>query len=274
MKTAFSILPTRFEDGRHTAIEKGLQAIGYEMVRDPDPRPRHADDVLVSWTRHRGHKEAKCRRFEQAGCRVIIAEEPHLKGIPPGLSERLYCLCLHDHQVGPWYVGGPERWDSFGLEIKPWRGESRADDLVLVREQRGIGSERMRSPDGWHEDAMRRLRKHTGRPIQLRPHPKKEKQAGRRIVPLAEHRDRCHALVTWHSHDGTQALLEGIPVLSEAPHSFFAACAAHSLADIEAPRRPERLDMFRRLAWAHWTKKEMAAGRPFDLMLNRMSEAA
>ena len=47
MPTAFSILPDRFEDGRHLALEEGLQAVGFDLVRGYGD-PAGPDDVLIS----------------------------------------------------------------------------------------------------------------------------------------------------------------------------------------------------------------------------------
>ena len=260
---AYSLLPDRFEDGRNRALEHGLQAVGFEVIGgygNPEP-----GDVLITWTRHHGGKEQQCERFEARGGRVIVAEEPHLKGIPPGLGARLYSLMWHDHQVGPWYVGGPERWASFGIELKPWR----YGNEVVVREQRGIGSARMRSPDAWHHTVMHLLRNITQRPVRLRRHPKILAREGAPAVSLAEDLRDARCLVTWASSDGTEALVLGVPVVACAPDFLAAGTVGRHLLDIEsAPSStPERQRAFERLAWSQWTLEEIRSGLAFDYLM-------
>ena len=103
MPTAFSILPDRFADGRHTAIEAGLKACGYKIARGAEPGG--ADDVLVTWTVHRGHKDRAARKFEAAGGRVIVCEEAYFRRIN---GAPYFALALHDHNgAGGWPAGGP-----------------------------------------------------------------------------------------------------------------------------------------------------------------------
>ena len=265
MPTAYSILPDRFPDDRDGAIEEGLRRIGYRVVKGAGP-PRDERDVLLTWTVHHGHKESAARAFEAAGGRVVVCEEGHLKGRVRG--EKLFTVVLHDHNgAGPWTVGGPERWAGFGIELRPWRIRGLH---VIVREQRSIGSAKMASPRDWHDDAERRLRAVTCRPVLLRYHPK-----SRRFPDMAANQRtleamlrNCHALVTWAASDGTMALISGVPVFALAPHFFVQTACNRDLYDIESPGMPDRLPAFERLAWAQWSLKEIRSGETFEVLLN------
>ena len=195
MPIAYSILPDRFADDRHGTIERGLEAAGWRVKRGPG-MPRGPEDLLVTWTVHRGHKERAARAFEAAGGRVLVCEEAYFREVN---GERHFALALCDHNgAGRWPVGGPERWESFGIALEPWRRQGRH---VLVREQRGIGSAKMMSPPLWHDDATRRLQALTGRPIVFRAHPKSRmypETAATQPTLEAALRD-CHAVVTWAS---------------------------------------------------------------------------
>lgn len=263
MPTAFSILPDRFEDGRHLALEEGLQALGFRLVRGYGD-PAGPDDVLISWTRHRGGKDQQCTRFECAGGRVLIAEEPHIKGVPPGLPERLYSLMWHDHQIGPWEDGGPARWASFGIELQPWRTGGRE---IVVREQRGIGSPLMGSPPAWHQTALSLLKRHAELPARVRPHPKIVKRAGGTPPSLARDLADAACLVTWASSDGVGALILGVPVIACAPHFLAAGACGRHLTQVNEPPRPDRLPVLERLAWSQWTASELRSGEAFESLL-------
>ncbi len=263
MATAFSLLPARFADGRHETIERGLAAAGWRVARGYGD-PRSARDVLVTWTRHRGLKEERARAFEAAGGRVLVCEEAYIRTLR---GEKHFALALHDHNgAGEWHPRGPERWDSFGIELKPWRKEGRH---ILLREQRGIGSPIMASPPLWHDGAAQRLKDVTTRPVVFRAHPRSRlyPDLARSQPPLAEALQGAHAVVTWASAIAVQALIAGVPVFREAPCHVLAGACNRDLARIETPRLPDRRPAFERLAWAQWSIPEIAAGLPFRHLL-------
>ena len=280
LQTAYSVLPDRFEDGRHTAIEQGLAAAGYRVVRSDrcdrrDNKPAagvRPDDVLVTWTVHRGVKENRARAFEEVGGRVIVAEEAYIRHVP-GIADQFFALSLHDHNgAGSFHDGGHSRWDSWGLKLKPWRTSG---THIVVREQRGIGSTLMASPPNWHNDTANRLRAITKRPVVTRTHPKTLKRKGAYTPPESVLAD-AWCVVTWASALGVKALMEGIPVIALAPHWIAAGAtgatgaAGRSLSEIEQPPMPDRLPVFRRLAWAQWSMKEIADGTAFVHLLQEV----
>ncbi len=263
MPTAYSILPDRFADDRHGAIEEGLRRTGYRVVKGPGPA-KDERDVLLTWTVHKGYKENTARAFEAQGGRVVVCEEAHLKGLVRG--EKLFTVVLHDHNGGgPWPIGGPERWASFDIELVPWRERG---EHIVVREQRGIGSRKIGSPPNWHQDTAARLRQMTSRPVVIRRHPKIVAREGLEQIPLKKALHDCHALVTWASSDGTLALIEGVPVFALAPNFFVESACDRDLANIESPAMPDRLPAFERLAWAQWSLNEIRSGETFEVLLN------
>lgn len=268
MPTAYSILPTRFDDGRHIAIEQGLKAAGFTVVHG-DGAPRSPDDVLITWTVHKGAKEAAARRFEASGGprggggRVIVAEEAYIRHVP-GVAEQFFALSLHDHNgAGSFHVGNGERWDGWNIPLKPWRTSG---EHIVVREQRGIGSTLMASPPNWHLDAVRRLRDLTQRKVVVRTHPKTLKRKGR-YTPPESVLAGAWCVVTWASALGVKALLEGIPVIACAPHWICEGAAGRTLEQVNDPPMPERLPAFRRLAWAQWSMAEIRSGEAFKHLL-------
>ncbi len=268
-KTAYSILTDRFADGRHRAIEAGLEACGYRLERG-EGSPGGADDLLVTWTVQRGHKEAAARRFEAAGGRVIVCEEAYFRRVG---GDKHFALALHDHNgAGSWPAGGPERWQAFGIEPKPWRPPSprrRGTGHILVREPRGSGSERLASPPGGHLAMAERLKALTDRPVVIRWHPKSRAapEKARAQPPLDEALEGCWAVVTWASAIAGQALVAGVPVFVEAPRHVLDGAVNRGVAAIDAPACPDRLPAFRRLAWAQWSMTEIENGRAFERLL-------
>lgn len=239
---------------RPDAFRHGLQANGYELVdelRHPEP-----DDVLVTWNRS-GWRNSEAKRFEAGGARVVVVENGYL-----GRSwrdDKWFALALgHHNGAGMWPDGGPQRWDSYGVELEPWRSGG-TDTLVL--EQRGIGEPGIASPYGWADTVAPMVR---GR---IRRHPGAEQPA----VSLRDDLANVAQVVTWSSGAALLALTMGVPVFYGL-RNWIGATACRPLAEFAAgPVRDDaaRLAMFRSLAWAQWTVEEVASGYALGELLGR-----
>lgn len=231
---------------RREAFNQGLQAAGFKVVPAlPDPRP---GDLLIGWNRYGGTHET-AQAFERAGAGVLIVENGHLgKGWRGG---EWFAMSLdHCGGAGSFAPGGHERWDSWSIELAPWRTGGRE---TVICAQRGIGEPGIASPPGWAESVQRRI---GGR---IRPHP-----GIGGVARLEDDLANAREVVTWHSAAGLHALAMGIPVWFDCP-SWIGAGAARPLA--QWPGKPlcddeARLAMFRRLAWAMWTLDEVRTGEP------------
>lgn len=234
---------------RRDCFDKGLKSAGFEVVTKLN-KPV-AGDALVIWNRYGGlHEQAS--RFEAAGAHVIVVENGYLGKTWRG--GEWFSLALGHHAgAGQWNCGGPERWDSWGVELAPWRTGGHE---TVIFGQRGIGEPDVRSPDGWAE----RARKKTGG--RIRPHPGK----GDTKMPLAVDLANASCAVTWHSGAALQALVMGVPVFYEFPQWIGAQAALPLSQWGNEPKRSDadRLEMFRRLAWAQWTLHEIKTGIPIE----------
>lgn len=234
---------------RRDAFCTGLRAAGFELVSVLDkPKP---DDVLVIWNRY-GRFDAAARRFEAAGARVIVAENGYLGKDWRG--ETWYSLALNHHAgAGRWREGGPERWDSLGVELAPWRT---AGTETLVLGQRGIGEPGIASPPRWAEQTQKRI---GGR---IRAHP-----GVKDARPLEHDLANARCVATWASGAALKALLAGVPVWYAMP-KWIGAGACGRLQEFNSqPVHGDRLAMFRRLAWAIWRLEEIRTGEAFRWLL-------
>ena len=162
-----------------------------------------------------------------------------------------YSLAIGHHAgAGIWNEGSAARWDSWGVELLPWREGGRE---TLILGQRGIGEEGIASPTGWAE----RAQKLTGG--RIRPHPGKLPPA----ISLERDLWKAREVVTWHSGAALSALIAGIPVWYDF-EQWIGARAGLPLSQFGkvAARRDDadRLGMFRRLAWAMWEVEEISSG--------------
>lgn len=262
MKTAWNILPDRFADQRHELIANGLRRKGYRVEKvavGAEPRPQSSDDVLVTWTVHRGLKEQMARRFEAAGGRVIVCEEAYFRRAQGG--QKHFALSLHDHNGAGITPMGSGRWAQMGIEVAPWRTPG---EHLVVREQRGIGSSEMGSPPGWHQHAATKLRAAGFRVIE-RAHPKYRQVE----EPLDWVLANACAVVTWASSIAGKALVLGVPVIYCAPHSIVEEACRRGLDWVATPMRDDaaRDRALERLAWGQWSMAEIHTGTAFDHLL-------
>jgi len=236
---------------RKECFDKGLSACGFKVVPSlPHPTP---DDVLVVWNRYGGYNEM-ADKFERAGAKVIVAENGWLSKSWRGGD--WFALSLSEHGMG-WPDGGPSRWDSWGVELAPFR-TSGSETVILG--QRGIGSRLIGSPSLWAESAQR---KYGGR---IRPHP-----GTGEAIPLEVDLKDAKQVITWASGAALIALMLGIPVWNALPQ-WVGARAAKPLTEWPgdpARDRLYRIEMFQHLAWGMWTLEEIKTGEPFGRLLGR-----
>lgn len=233
----------------------GFEKLGYTVFNSTQ-QPIRPDDVLVLWNRHM-HEDGIARGYEQAGARVIVAENGYIGSDPDG--GKLFALALNYHNgAGKWNVGDPSR---FKLELQPWRVSG---EFILVLPQRGMGPPGVAMPRTWPQAIVQKLAKMTKRPIILRPHPGHNKN-GYDIYPAFQ---GAHCVVTWGSGAAIKAIYAGIPVFHDFDR-WIGADAARRLdvAHIELPFLGDRLPMFQRLAWAQWSLKEIESGEAFRWLL-------
>lgn len=193
--------------------------------------------MLVTWNRiYEGDEVA--RIFEARGMPVIVTENATWGNEFAG--RHWYTLARNYHNVaGRFPVGGPERWDSLGVELEPWltSGET------VVLPSRGFGPACYRMPSNWPQQQQGRIRAHPGR------------FGGK---PLREDLAQCGRVVTWGSAAAVQALIWGIRVESHQRQWI----AEQDNTDAG------RLEMLRRLAWAQFTLEEIASGEPFARLID------
>lgn len=240
---------------RAYCFHKGLERLGYRIDPVPAPRPK-PEDIFVTWNRN-PLNDFHAKRFEEAGCKVIVAENGYFGKDRNGAE--LFAMALgHHNGAGEWSVGGPERWERMNIAVAPWR---RGGEEIIVMPQRGYGEPGIAMPRNWEVTALKELTFRSRRPIRVRPHP------GKGRPDPAPDLTRAHAAVVWASGAGIKAIVAGVPVFYAMP-KWIGAMAAKPLSDdLELPFRGDRLPMLQRLAWAQWTAEEVLAGEPFAWLL-------
>lgn len=241
---------------RREAFDAGLAACGFKVEHGTraKPDPSH---VLLVWNRY-GHWEQAARKYEAAGCTVLVAENGWLGADEQGRQR--YALAVGQHNgAGAWKVGDYSRIDALGVELKPWR---KSGDHILVLPQRGIGPTGVAMPGWWTQDVVKRLSGLTKRPIRVRRHPGKDRP------PLEPDFENCWAAVTWGSGAAVHAIIAGIPVFYEMPNWIGSLGALRGIRNLEDVYLGDRREMLRQISWAQWSVAEIASGAPFQRLLS------
>ncbi len=155
------------------------------------------------------------------------------------------------------------RAEKLVVELKPYReGES----VVLCAQVPWDASVEGTDHLAWIDYTVERLRSFTKRPIVFRPHPK-ALSAYRPIhgvkvstVPFAEDLKNAHAVVTYSSNSGVEALLDGVPAFVSDRGSMCWEVANRSLVSVDVPNKPDRSQWLNDLAYCQWTPEEMRSG--------------
>ena len=240
---------------RAQAFMGGLAKLGYKILPSSHPplslnRPNGPEDLLVIWNRKQGADEQGADAWERQGGTVIVAENGYLQKV----DKTHYAISVHGHNGSGWFpVGDDKRFDKLGWGIKPMR---ESGEYILVRDQRGIGSTLMASPQNWGKRMQANLSRHAPFPVKLMGHPGDKGKLEKDAQALSGAR----SVVIWSSAIGVRALVEGIPVQHFAPHWICEKWADDREAALE------------RMANGQWHFEEIATGEPFARILDRLKE--
>lgn len=236
------------EGFRRCGFDAGIQINGEPTERD----------VVVLWNRYR-RDEPVAKAFEAASGLVLVAENGYIGRAEDGTQ--LIALAKHQHAgSGDWPVGGPERWERFNIELKPWRLDG---DEIVVLPQRGMGNPDIAMPMDWPRRIEGILKARTTKKVRIRPHPG---MGAFEVDPVPDLLN-AYAAVTWASGAGIKALAAGIPMFCCQPNWIGASASCVGVEDLENPFRGNRLPMFQRLAWAQWRKSEIRSGEALQWLL-------
>jgi len=176
-----------------------------------------------------------------------------------------------------------ERRDRLGLTLAPWRTQGRHIVMALQRPDSNQWADQP-DLDAWLADTLAKLRRHSQRPVLVRPHPRFPiRTCGAGVVLDTPKRigatyddydfDRClddaWVTVNWNSTPGVISVLRGLPAL--VGHTSLAAPVANlDWSMVENPSQPDREQWANDLAWTEWTLQEITAGIPQRLLLDRL----
>lgn len=155
-----------------------------------------------------------------------------------------------------------DRAEKLGVELKQYRSGSK---VVLCGQVPWDASVDHSDHPQWLEASIERLKAYTQREIVFRPHPLARGHYPNFAVPMStvpfqEDLKDAHAVVTFNSNSGVEALIDGVPVFAGDHGSMCWELANKSLIQIDVPNRPSREQWLNELCYAQWTMNEMKSG--------------
>lgn len=175
----------------------------------------------------------------------------------------------------------PDKWaeiqQQLGISLKPDRYNPGGYILLGMQRDGGFAMKSL-SPMDWLRNKIAEVRKHSQRPIVIRPHPGKfdmrhfaefqtQSYLKKKVSVVNPERSRlledlmgAHAACFYNSSASVAAALEGVPVFVDDASAVTWNVANHSLADIENPKTFNRVQWVYDLASAHWSDSDGAQG--------------
>ena len=181
-----------------------------------------------------------------------------------------------------------ERWKKLNIELKPWRSTG---DTIIICGQHHRSHQWRNNPtmNLWFEQQINEIRKHTDRPIVIRPHPRNptgfDISKWKNVTKVLPQRDyntvddtdfketlkQAWAVVNYSSNPAMMSVFNGIPVFV-SEQSLCYDVGNTSLSNINNPAMPDRSNWANKLAYTEWTTEEIKQGLPWQRIKKRLKE--
>ena len=181
-----------------------------------------------------------------------------------------------------------ERWKKLNIELKPWRSTG---DTIIICGQHHRSHQWRNNPtlNLWFEQQINEIRKHTDRPIVIRPHPRNptgfDISKWKNVTKVLPQRDyntvddtdfketlkQAWAVVNYSSNPAMMSVFNGIPVFV-SEQSLCYDVGNTSLSNINNPAMPDRSNWANKLAYTEWTTEEIKQGLPWQRIKKRLNE--
>ena len=246
-------------------------------------------DVAVIWSvlwqgRMRNYKKI-WERYRQANKPVIVLE---VGGLRRNKSFKIAINGVNRKADFANQDVDNVRWPLFNYTLQPWK---QTGDNIIILGQHDASEQwnGMPSMNVWFEQQINEIRKHTTRPIQVRPHPRnpvgfdltKYKNVSmarpimdRNTIDDTNFKDtlkKAWAGVNHSSNPAMEAVINGIPVFV-SEDSLCYDVGNHSLTQINNPKMPDRQEWANKLSYTEWFQDEIEKGLPWSRIRNRLKK--
>jgi hypothetical protein len=170
------------------------------------------------------------------------------------------------------------KWDeirqSLHIELQPPQLNTQGHILICMQRDGGFAMKAL-NPLEWLDQKIQQIRKHSQRPIVIRPHPgdyrpkdfvQYHTQPGIKLVDplntqLVDNLNGAHAAVFFNSSASVAAVCAGIPVFADDVSCVAWTVANQDISQIGSPATFAREQWLYDLAAAHWSDADAQAGR-------------
>jgi hypothetical protein len=252
------------------AFEKSLIAAGHEVYESD----MHCD-IAVIWSvlfhgRMLGNKPV-WDYYRKTNRNVIVLE---VGGIQRGTTWKVGLNGINRNSYYCPSNSDDNRAAKLGLKLKSWRTDG---EFILIcgQHDKSLQWRDMPSMSNWVIKTIDQVRQYTERPIVFRPHPRCPLPHIERGLKEVYRQDPVHisgsydnfdlafervwATVNWSSNPGPQSIIAGVPAVV-GPNSLAWDVATQSIAEIENPQMPDRVNWLKQYAWCEYTVEEIAGG--------------
>jgi hypothetical protein len=136
-----------------------------------------------------------------------------------------------------------DRWNQLGLEVANRR---RGSTILIVAPDEKPCKFYDIALQSWLDSTIATIQQHTDRPIIIRE--RNRSRTDRKTNRMEHALDDVHAVITFNSIAGTEAILAGVPVFALAPSNAARPVSNTDLTKIDNPWWPDRDQI---LAWAY-----------------------
>lgn len=253
------------------SFQKGLSSLGHTcQSHDMDA------DIAVIWStvwsgRMRQNRQV-WNSFRESGRPVVVLEVGSLhRGLTwkVGLNGTTMG-CYNNIDVDP------ERPRQLGVDLAPWKSQGK-NILIVLQRQDSHQWQGQPNVSTWLDSYIKELKKHTDRPIIVRPHPRQKIVLSRDVkvnhpihvvgtydtFDFLKSLDDTWAVINHNSGTGIQSILNGVPAFVDRS-SLAGPVGNHDIKNIENPSRPDRQRWVVELCHSEWTLEEISSGGPID----------
>ena len=227
-------------------------------------------DVSVNWGIYKKH-------LPYTETRQVIHDWQEINGNKAIVIESGYIKRDRYYSVGYGGLNGradfnnkdcpPDRWKELGVDLKDYR--SQGEHILLCGQVPWDASVQHVDYTQWCADTVEAIKNRTDRPIVFRPHPKAPIGAKLSGVKMSEASSikedfkNCWGVVAFNSNSLVEAAIEGLPVFA-CDEGAMSLDISNSIIDLETPKFYNREQWAYNLAYAQWTREEMARGLPWN----------
>jgi len=170
----------------------------------------------------------------------------------------------------------PDRWNSFGIELKSWRIDG---DYILVlgQNETGISTQHI-NYEQWMNETIVTLKTLTDRPIKLMAHRHQTKFPQDKSVEVIKGRsiyencDKAWAVVARTTNGAAGAIISGIPVFTEDRNCIAYPVSNHCLEDINNPKTFDRAAWCNDIGYSQWSIREIKRGECWSHLRKHLYE--